>query len=79
MFPTVITSGNVFWTVITSGDVFPTVIKRGDMAARRQQAARRLSKEARCFLGRNKAKWLYLKTAISNNNAVEEVSTIFLF
>ena len=30
----------------------------------RAQAARRPSKEARCFLGRSKAKWLYLKTAI---------------
>ena len=29
----------------------------------RAQAARRPSKEARCFLGRSKAKWLYLKTA----------------
>ena len=30
----------------------------------RAQAARRPSKEARCFLGRSKAEWLYLKTAI---------------
>ena len=30
----------------------------------RALAARRPSKEARCFLGRSKAKWLYLKTAI---------------
>ena len=30
----------------------------------RAQAARRPSKEARCFVGRSKAKWLYLKTAI---------------
>ena len=30
----------------------------------RAQAARRPSKEARCFVGRSKAKWLYLKTTI---------------
>ena len=30
----------------------------------RAQAARRSSKEVRCFLGKSKAKWLHLKTAI---------------
>ena len=28
-FPTVISSGNVFWTVITGGNVFSTVITSG--------------------------------------------------
>ena len=71
VFSTVIISENVFPTVISGGNVFSTVIS-GWNALRmhlleqiaRAQAARRPSKEARCFLGRSKAKWLYLKTAI---------------
>ena len=31
MFPTVVTSGNMFLTVITSGNVFSTVISRGNV------------------------------------------------
>ena len=56
---------------ITSGTVFPTVINKwrervGHALEQiaRAQAARRPSKEGRCFLGRSKPKWLYLKTAI---------------
>ena len=70
VFPAVITNGNVFPTVITSGNLFPTVISGGNAFAHaleqiaRAPVARTPNKEARCFLGRSKAKWLYLKTTI---------------
>ena len=62
LFPRVITSGNVFLfpTVITSGNVFVHPLEQ----ITRAQVARRPNKEARYFLGRRKAKWLYLKTTI---------------
>ena len=68
--PTVISGGNVFSTVTTNRNLFPTVITSRNVFAHpleqiaRAQVARRPSKEARCFLGRRKAKWLYLKTTI---------------
>ena len=76
VFSTVTTSGNLFPTFTTGGIVFATVITSGNVynwrervahaleQIARAQAARRPSKETKCFLGRRKAKWLYLKTTI---------------
>ena len=71
VFPTVITSQNVFPTVITCGNMLSTNINSGNvwnalcMHLNKQHVLRQQGgparKGARCFLGRKKVKWLYLK------------------